>query len=747
MGIETRNIPANMYGTYSNVEKDTIDALKKAGNITTKSLEQIEEVAKGGKLYSKGEELLISDVKNSIKTGATVNFNFVDTKAVKDFNTIVLKGQEGSINNNEVNISKSRLDTKRSIDFVKDFSNSTDEVKGKTIEILSSLDKSKPESLSELEVFKNKIPDNMKKQFDDLGINKLNTNTEIKDFFESKNVNRMQTFLTNFDKLNPNEKEVTLKSMDLLSDANPKPNFRKQLLDMNNSIGVDSSMKVGKLLNSLNMYLPSTTLTAPTSEDFSSRTKTIHTGDYGHSDSPNADYIRDVLAVGKKENFSVTIQTSSKNKPEELKNRIFEDLKSKEKLSPDEAKNIVDNHLKIVVTPDSGAEWAEDNKFFTIDGELKTLPFIPEGKEISKALDYSKTYITPNSPYFLEEGSHSVGWSEKDPNNLIDREADQGAVNERNEMEQASQLGEAIGKKVITTRTYNEGGNMLVGTMPNGESYATLGRDAVIISTFKLEADYAKDKKLVPEFDNIDKKVKEMQEQGKFGPTRIQETITRLKSSDSIPKGSDPKKIAKEFLAKIEIVKDDIFPKDLCIPKERIAYVPQADFHIDMHMRPLKPGQMAINDFDENIKILQEAKKHTKKGSDDDKELDSMIKDSKAMKTAMSPIMGAIEKELKKKGIEVVRMPGVIKGENKLVNFMNAVPGTTSGSNRQFYMTNNTSIKPLRDAFETYMKKHDVEKVYWMGDSDVPTKTTLTGAERSLRSAGGMDCRENREEF
>ena len=146
-------------------------------------------------------------------------------------------------------------------------------------------------------------------------------------------------------------------------------------------------------------------------------------------------------------------------------------------------------------------------------------------------------------------------------------------------------------------------------------------------------------------------------------------------------------------------------------------------------------------------KILQEAKKHTKKGSDDDKELDSMIKDSKAMKTAMSPIMGAIEKELKKKGIEVVRMPGVIKGENKLVNFMNAVPGTTSGSNRQFYMTNNTSIKPLRDAFEIYMKKHDVEKVYWMGDSDVPTKTTLTGAERSLKSSGGMDCRENREEF
>ena len=67
-----------------------------------------------------------------------------------------------------------------------------------------------------------------KKEFDDLGINKLNTNTEIKDFFENKNLTRMKSFLTTFDKLNPNEKNVTLKSMDLLSDVDPKPNFRKQ---------------------------------------------------------------------------------------------------------------------------------------------------------------------------------------------------------------------------------------------------------------------------------------------------------------------------------------------------------------------------------------------------------------------------------------------------------------------------------------------------------------------------------------
>jgi hypothetical protein len=75
-------------------------------------------------------------------------------------------------------------------------------------------------------------------------------------------------------------------------------------------------------------------------------------------------------------------------------------------------------------------------------------------------------------------------------------------------------------------------------------------------------------------------------------------------------------------------------------------------------------------------------------------------------------------------------------------NFMNAVPGTKEGTNQQYYMTNSTSIKPLRQAYEADLKTKGVESVEWIGDAG-GGQFDRSASEESLQASGGLDCREN----
>ncbi|MFN8673875.1 MAG: hypothetical protein U0457_17570 [Candidatus Sericytochromatia bacterium] len=734
----------NLTGAYSNIEKDTLDSIKNT-KITPNNIKKIEDIAKGGKAYSEGEKLLISNLKTALKTNASISLNFVEDINEKSSNTLNIKNNQVYVNSNseiEKTVKNDEI-TQKSISFSKSFINLPDIQKKQAIEILSA----KPKNLKELSSLEAKIPNDIKKIFSSLGINNLKTDKEVDSFFNNKSINKLPNFLQNLSSLNKIETETAIKTIDLLSEKNISPDFRIKIKEMNDKLGSESANKVGKVLNSFNLYIPSTNLKAPTSEDLSSRTKTMYMGEYGDLRSAKADYIRDALSVAKKEGFSLSI-TSIEETPEALKNRIINDLQKKEGLSLEEAKDLTNNHLKIISVKEKTPEWAEDNKFFTINGNLKTLPYIEDNKILAKMEKFAMSYVDPKSPNFGLEGSHSIGGSEVDPYELVNKTMFQGAVNENNQSKSALEIAKKENKEITVTRTYNEGGNMLVGTLPNGESYAVVGRDGVLASTFKLEADYAKDKNLVPEFNNINKKIASMEKEGKLDTLTIKETISKLYNAGELPKGVNPTKRAKEFLAKMEIVKEDIFPKDLGISKAKIAYVPQTGFHIDMSMRPMKPGQIAINDYDENIKLLQEAKKRTQVGSEEEKELDSIITQSQLMKQVMEPVNKLVEQELKNKGLEVIKVPAVMKGDNSIVNFINATSGTTKGTNRQFYMTNYTPLKPLRDAYESYMKNNfDIDKIYWMGDSKSGQTEKYSGSEISLIQEGGMDCRENREEF
>ena len=256
----------------------------------------------------------------------------------------------------------------------------------------------------------------------------------------------------------------------------------------------------------------------------------------------------------------------------------------------------------------------------------------------------------------------------------------------------AKALADATGKKVVTNRTYNEGGNMLVGTKPDGQPYAMIGRDGVLISMFNLEEEFANEtdpaKKKAHEFSPD--KVKARKDGMTFDPDELAATKERLEDIyshppiiDPPPPSTDPADIkaayvtykagfdkakkqfdaeqaefkkdkdefTKRFLAKIEITKD-VFVEDTKIPRKDLIFVTQPDFHLDMDMRPLAPGQVMVNDIAEDVKLIDEALKLATKGSWEEKQLLSMKANAQCSQKAMEPVIKQIEKQLKDAGIE-----------------------------------------------------------------------------------------------
>lgn len=769
MGLNIKNnSSSNLSGTYKDISKDTLEALKKAA-ASDQKLEagEIEEIEKSlgtdGK-FTNGDLNLISELKKCTKSGNVIsNLNFVLPDNISDADNFDLKIDKNKVevkssieqdiaNSNDISDIKNAAKAfKLATDFTdKILALKTDQQKT-VIDAIKLLSKNPPKSVEQLQKFSCGYPEIVRQTLSTLGIENLKDNNEIKQFFSSKTFRKLENFIQDAAKLSVEEQKITVNVMKLLAENPPISGYRNEIKLMMDYLGTQSSMEVGKTLNKLGVFIPSTTFSAPTSEDSTSRIKTMHMGDYT-SGPVQDDYIRDCLKIAKKEGFTVTVQVSDVNSATVLIENIVGDLKNIEGLSEKSARDLVKNHLKLVSAKYSGYEWAEDNKFITVGGEIKTFPHLESdgGYDRDTAIDKTLAFTTgyspsPGSKSFTREGVHTAGLPENDPQNMVEENSIQGAVTGRNENLGAIELGRVLKKNVKTTMTYNEGGNMLTGSLPNGESYAIIGRDGLLVSTFHLEKEYQKDKKNVPDFKYIPKKVAEMEKNGSFNKELIDETVARLKSANQIPNGYNPEKRAKEFLAKVEIVKD-IFPKDIGIPRKNIIFVPQPDFHVDMHMRPLHPGQVLLNDHNENIKLLQNAKAKAVKGSWEEKEIDSMIIHAQKVDKVMSPVINEIEKKLTSRGIKVIRSPGVMEGTTKQVNFMNAVPGTSLGTNRQYYITNFTTIKPIRDAFKDFMTNLDVDKVYFTGDSS-GTAVEPSGSESSLQSQGGMDCRENHEEI
>lgn len=562
------------------------------------------------------------------------------------------------------------------------------------------------------------------------------------------------------------EQSAALEVSQLLS-QNPAPaNLESTLRTRMDSLPADrpplttagrNGMAVGRALNALGVNLPSTNPRAPGVEDASGRLHNVVMGPYNSVGSAQRDYIRDMIRVGKAEGFQVTMQVANGTDLPALRNQIVADM------APEIADVAeLNRHLNIVEAATAGYVWGEDNKWITGEGTIVTTPSADRALDQAQAFVGRDTGVAPGTPG--SEGHHTAGLPPHDPNGLVSETSNQGAVSQRGHQQSASDLAAATGRTVRETRTYNEGGNMLVGTFPNGDPYAVIGRDGLITSTFQLEQRFAARAADVPEFDpaRVNTQIASMGLDQPFASlppaqqTLIDQTADRLRSAgESFPDQAAARSRATQFLARTELTKD-VFAQDVGVARDNLIFVAQPEFHIDMHMRPLGPGQFMINDFDANERLLRDALGRATAGSWEATEIQGMIDHNSQMRSVMAPVMTQIEQQLREGGLEVIRAPGVMEGpmsnpdpripadeRNRRVNFMNAVPATRPGSNQQFYITNFTSLPSMRAAYENYLRtERGIEQVYWVGDEG-GSERTKSASERSLDLDGGLDCREN----
>ncbi|MGE3727959.1 MAG: hypothetical protein AB7I41_20560 [Candidatus Sericytochromatia bacterium] len=644
-----------------------------------------------------------------------------------------------------------------------------------------------------------------------------------------------EVFTQRFLSLKPEEQKVAMHITTLLMKKPEPTDLREQLRALMATLPDPSpplrhGEAVGRTLNALGLFLPNLKPDSVASEDASSRIRNVYMSfnSQAPANDPQNDFVHSKILLARKENFKIVLQVSTNEDITVAKQKL---MKVTGISDPAEFDKIV----SFKQTERAGYNWGEDGKVLLNDN--RTMLVFPNGPEVKPSISAFKDFVQadlglkPGDPGYTAVGHHGIDLTRSEiQGNVQGIEIDNDVQSTTPEasteqvppkLDTGRQLAASAAMNVRETLTYNEGGNMVAGTLPNGQPYAVIGRDGVIISTFLIDSKERANPGSVPEFaaDQIARRREALGlNQSVLSPTQqveLEQTLKRLQNAQPKDRQNKPLTLedAKDFLAKMDICKD-IFAKETGVPRKNLAFVSQPGFHVDMHMRPLQPGQILLNDFDKTIELLENAKKSVQPDSVEAKEIDAMLTHTRARKVQMQPIVDEIASQLKDAGLEVVRAPGVMDGRTdqalvdkesgigkilgldanrtfdvdsfkaayrpmikekiidyfkehnltlteeelqaeieratesavktlftRQVNFMNAVPGSTSGSNTQFYATNATSIAPLREQFEAFMRSQGIERVEWMASSG-GDGVGRSAAEISLSMGGGLDCRE-----
>ena len=220
-------------------------------------------------------------------------------------------------------------------------------------------------------------------------------------------------------------------------------------------------------------------------------------------------------------------------------------------------------------------------------------------------------------------------------------------------------------KDIVYSKSYLEGGNVLNTCLANGEAAAVIGSDSI---TFTLMA-------------------------------------LNLENTEE----------------NIEIAKKQI-AEDLGIEQENITFIPQFDFHIDMLYRPLHNGEIAVPDFQESIKLLEE----NEISSMSAEEKQELINELKVMDEKTASIRQEAEQTLEEKGYKLHKIPCFDKCCEE-VNYLNGVSGT-SESGEVFYITNKSKYPELDTLVQDYFQKAGADKIFFVSTTSF------------LRQNGGIDC-------
>ena len=215
-----------------------------------------------------------------------------------------------------------------------------------------------------------------------------------------------------------------------------------------------------------------------------------------------------------------------------------------------------------------------------------------------------------------------------------------------------------------------------------------------------------------------------------------------------------------------------IIAEDLGLELNKVTFIPQHEFHVDVTYHPMKNGEIAIPDYKEGAKILTEmlnklgeeinAKKlelfepsgealpkseveklnkiKNRQDSRRKKEIDLQYLEIKAMalrqkinelRGYMKATMGIRAEAndyLARAGYKLVRIPYFSTGPYEKTNYINGVGGTSEKTGQTFFITNKSEYAELDEYVEKYFAAAGVDKVYFVSSTD------------KLSDGGGIDC-------
>lgn len=197
----------------------------------------------------------------------------------------------------------------------------------------------------------------------------------------------------------------------------------------------------------------------------------------------------------------------------------------------------------------------------------------------------------------------------------------------------------------------------------------------------------------------------------------------------------------------IELAKKQI-ATDLGLDKEKVTFIPQHEYHIDLIYRPLHNGEFAIPDYESGINILQnllnetnnelEKKQNELANTTNNKEflalkkkalkLTNKIESLKEINEQSKAIREEANDYLKESGYDIVKIPCFTATSNDKTNFMNGVGGTSKKTGQTFFITNKSEFPELEKEIEKSLINAGIDKVYFVS------------TQQALRYKGGIDC-------
>jgi len=279
-----------------------------------------------------------------------------------------------------------------------------------------------------------------------------------------------------------------------------------------------------------------------------------------------------------------------------------------------------------------------------------------------------------------------------------------GAVAERGSHEVLAGVALAKGTEIKACLSHLEGGNLLVGTLPGGEAYALVGSDSFAATRSVLEQDLGRP----------------------ISDAEVRQAIG----------------------------------VDLGVQPAHVHSIEQPrDFHLDMWMTPIKPGEVLVDDAMQSAELLiqineanhlaDKPKAPRANASEDSKQdyqsslkwwkdlggnLKAQAKQIRSIAKRRASFQKKMCADLEQAGMKIHSVPGVLESNGSMVaNFLNAEQGVNSKGERYYIAL---GADPMAEkSFVGHLAKiagAEIARVHLM-DRDF-TRTTLS-------AQGGISCR------